>query len=113
MRFRPPEPHAEHEAGDRLWIGVDGPNDITLTLNGLSPHHARGLAPMTLTGPQPEPELSPYAQVLLNVLQGRSDLSVGAEEAELAWQILTPVREAWDQNLVPMEGYRAGACGPS
>jgi glucose-6-phosphate 1-dehydrogenase len=46
--------------------------------------------------------------VLLNVLQGRSNLSVSGEEAEQAWRILTPVREAWDQGLVPMEEYLAG-----
>ena len=98
---------------DALWIGIDGPNDISLRVVGLTPDAPQSLTPMTLAGPQPDSELSPYAHVLLNLLQGRSNLSVGGEEAEQAWRILTPVREAWDQGLVPMEEYPAGSTGPS
>jgi glucose-6-phosphate 1-dehydrogenase len=121
VRFRP-LPHQPTGSGaaarsdelfrDTLWIGVDGPNDISLRLVGLAPNRSRGLAPVTLDGPQPESKLSPYAHVLLNLLHGRSDLSVSGEEAEHTWRILTPVREAWDQGLVPMEEYPAGSAGP-
>jgi len=111
--FRPPGPGHPQGHGERLWIGVDGPNDLSLTLNALSPRNDAGLAPMTLTGAQPESGRSAYAQVLLNLLQGGSDLAVGGEEAEQAWRILTPVRQAWDQGLVPMEEYPAGSGGPS
>jgi glucose-6-phosphate 1-dehydrogenase len=111
VRCRSPHP-ASHGVGERLWIGIDGPNDISLTLNGLSPDNDASLAATTLTGPQPSSTLSPYGRVLRNLLQGNSDLAVGGEEAELAWRILTPVREAWDQNLVPMEEYPAGSAGP-
>lgn len=96
-----------------LWIGIDGPNDISLRLAGWRPDASQGLTPVTLAGLQPGSELSPYAHVLLNLLQGRSNLSVSGEEAEQAWQILTPVREAWDQGLVSMEEYPAGSIGPS
>jgi glucose-6-phosphate 1-dehydrogenase len=111
VRFRPPG-HEQCD-GDRLWIGVDGPNDVSLTLNALPTQSATSLAPMTLTGPQPGSRLSPYAHVLLDLLRGSSDLSVGAEEAEQSWRILTPVREACNLGIVPMEEYRAGGEGPS
>jgi glucose-6-phosphate 1-dehydrogenase len=121
VRFRP-LPHQPAGSGaaarseelfrDTLWIGVDGPNDISLRLAGLAPDRSRAVAPVTLDGPQPESKLSPYAHVLLNLLHGRSDLSVSGEEAEHTWRILTPVREAWDQGLVPMEEYPAGSAGP-
>jgi glucose-6-phosphate 1-dehydrogenase len=119
LRSEPPLPFQGGTAaddstyGDRLWIGVDGPNDLSLSLKALSPQGSPGLAPLTLTGRQPESSLSPYAHVLLNLLQGRSNLSVGSEGAEQAWRILTPVRQAWDRNLVPMEEYPAGSEGPS
>lgn len=99
--------------GDRLWIGIDGPNELSLSLNALSPEGSADLTTLTLTGPPPNASLSPYAHVLLNLLQGKSNLSVGSQGAEQAWRILTPVRAAWDQNLVPMEEYRAGSAGPS
>ena len=78
--------------GNDLWIGIDGPDDVVLSLTGFSPDEASPTAPMTLAGPQPTGDLSPYAMVLLNLLQGESNLSVGAEEAEQAWRILDPVR---------------------
>jgi glucose-6-phosphate 1-dehydrogenase len=120
VRFRPP-PSGPSSAGrtaydsgheNRLWIGVDGPNHISLSLNMLAQGHPWP-APLTLTGPEPETTLSPYAQVLLNLLQDKSDLAVGSQEAEQAWRILGPVREAWDRNLVPLQEYPAGSEGPA
>ncbi|MGO1325187.1 MAG: hypothetical protein ACTMH8_06610, partial [Brevibacterium aurantiacum] len=58
------------------------------------------------------PDFSPYAHVLKNVLEGESDLAAGPEESTLAWQILTPVLEAWADGSVPMEDYPAGSSGP-
>jgi hypothetical protein len=43
---------------------------------------------------------------------GGSALSVGAEEAEWAWRVVTPVLEAWRQGRVPLEEYPAGSDGP-
>jgi glucose-6-phosphate 1-dehydrogenase len=68
---------------------------------------------MTLAGPQPEGPLPPYAQVLLDLLDGGGNLSVGAEEAEEAWRILDPVRRAWDEGRVPLQEYAAGSAGPT
>ena len=51
--------------------------------------------------------------MLLNLLQGRGDLSVGAQEAEAAWRILDPVRRAWDEGRVPLQEYPAGSPGPT
>ena len=118
VRFRRPDrtgttnTTGARDEGDLLWIGVDGPNDIRLSLNALARQTAPHLSELILTAPLPESERSPYARVLSDLLGGDSDLSVGAEETELAWRILAPVRQAWDQGLVPMEEYRAGTGGP-
>jgi glucose-6-phosphate 1-dehydrogenase len=50
--------------------------------------------------------------VLLDVLTGGSTLSVGADEAEWAWRVVTPVLEAWRADRVPLEEYPAGSDGP-
>ena len=99
--------------GNDLWIGVDGPDDVVLTLAGVAPEGASSYVPMRLAGPQPAGTSSPYAQVLLNLLQGRGDLSVGAQEAEAAWRILDPVRRAWDEVRLPLQEYPAGSPGPT
>ncbi|PCC56246.1 hypothetical protein CIK58_13865 [Brevibacterium aurantiacum] len=98
------------QQGARLWIGLDGPFDIELALNSSSSRDR--LTPMSLIGEQPKPELSPYGHVLKNILDGESDLAAGPEESTLAWQILTPVLEAWADGSVPMEDYPAGSSGP-
>jgi glucose-6-phosphate 1-dehydrogenase len=113
VRFRSSVPRGTQGVGEHMWIGVDGPNDISLTLNALSPQDPTRPGPLTMTGAQPDSVLAPYAQVLLNLLQGRSDLSVGSGEAEQAWRILDPVLDAWGQGLVPMQQYPAGSEGPS
>ncbi len=103
---------ADQARGDRLWIGIDGPNDISLRLVGLALDASKGLGPLTLTGPQPHSDLSAYAHVLLNLLQRQSTLSVSGEEAEQARRIVDPVLQAWAQDAVPMLEYPAGTAGP-
>ena len=92
MRFR---------GGDALRIGIDGPRDVALRLQGV-----------TLVGPPPASELPPYGHVLLDVLAGGSALSVRGDEAQAAWRVLTPVLEAWRAGRVPLEEYPAGSSGP-
>jgi glucose-6-phosphate 1-dehydrogenase len=118
VRFRPVP--GTSAAGDELWIGVDGPNDVRLCLSTAAgpsgtparPQPAEASARLVLGGPQPESGLSPYARVLLDLLAGSSELSVGSEEAEQAWRILTPVLDAWSAGRVPLEEYAAGSQGP-
>ncbi|MBM6591797.1 glucose-6-phosphate dehydrogenase [Brevibacterium sp. RIT 803] len=98
------------QQGARLWIGLDGPFDVELGLNTSSSRDR--LASMSLIGEQPRPDFSPYGHVLKDVLEGESDLAAGQEESTIAWQILTPVLEAWKAGAVPMEDYRAGSPGP-
>lgn len=108
VRFRPGRAAGAAE-GEQLWLGIDGPNDVSLRLNAIPDDDGSAPAAITLTGRLFESRLSPYAQVLLNVMKGGSDLSVGSEEAEQAWRIFTPVHGAWERGLVPLRGYSAGS----
>lgn len=87
-----------------LRIGVDGPSDIALGLCGL--------APMTLIGPSPGADLPPYGEVLRELLDGGSTLSVRGDGAEEAWRVVAPVLAAWREDRVPLEEYPAGSDGP-
>jgi glucose-6-phosphate 1-dehydrogenase len=89
---------------DCLRIGIDGPHDISLRLNGT--------APTTLTGPPPTSDVPPYSHVLLELLDGGSALSVRGDGAEAAWRVFEPVLAAWRDGLVPLEEYPAGSDGP-
>jgi glucose-6-phosphate 1-dehydrogenase len=104
VRFRP--------AGDRadeLWIGVDGPDDVSLRLTGGPPESP---VPLALSATPAGRELPAYGRVLLDVLNGGSTLSIGGDEAEEAWRIVTPVLEGWAGGAVPLEEYAAGSAGP-
>jgi glucose-6-phosphate 1-dehydrogenase len=87
-----------------LRIGIDGPRDIAMRLNGE--------ASMTLTGTPPTSDLPPYGHVLLDLLRGGSALSVRGDEAEEAWRVVEPVLAAWRKNRVALEEYPAGSDGP-
>ncbi|MGW5196478.1 hypothetical protein [Streptomyces spiralis] len=45
-------------------------------------------------------------------MRGDPALSIRGDEAEQAWRVLTPVLDAWERDLVPMQEYPAGSDGP-
>ncbi len=73
---------------------------------------ARRLGPAALTGSPPASELPAYGHVLLDLLEGRSTLSVRGDEAEEAWRVVEPVLATWRDGLVPLEEYPAGRTDP-
>jgi glucose-6-phosphate 1-dehydrogenase len=93
--------------GGSFRIGIDGPEDLSLRLAG------RADSPLELRAPPLRKRLPAYAHVLLDLLQGSSALSVGAREAEQAWQVVAPVLAAWESGDVILEEYAAGSAGPS
>jgi glucose-6-phosphate 1-dehydrogenase len=96
-----------------LWIGVDGPDDVVLTLAGRAgTDEDTGWRQIALVGRPPESELPPYARVLLDVLGGGSALSVRADEAEEQWRIVGPIAESWAAGSPRLGEYPAGTAGP-
>jgi glucose-6-phosphate 1-dehydrogenase len=93
--------------GGEVELGIDGPTEIALRLRGA------GNAPVDLIGRPPDESLPAYAHVLDDILGGRSDLSVGAAEAEEAWRVVAPIGAAWEAGDVPLESYTAGSDGPT
>jgi glucose-6-phosphate 1-dehydrogenase len=99
--------------GDELWIGIDGPDDVSLQLTGRAADGSPPeLVPVTLTGAAPPSPLPPYSRVLLDVLAGDSSLSVRGDEAEAAWGVLDPVVRGWAAGEPPLLDYPAGSGGP-
>jgi glucose-6-phosphate 1-dehydrogenase len=94
-----------------LWIGIDGPEDISLRLAGGTGFPPR-LQPVELGGQLPDLGLPAYGRVLLDALEGGTALSVSGEEAEEAWRVVEPVVKAWAEGAVPLQEYRAGTGGP-
>jgi glucose-6-phosphate 1-dehydrogenase len=105
VTFRPRSPSMT--AGDELWIGIDGPDDIVWRCRG-----GHAIAEVTLREGPPASALPAYAHVIDDILTGTSRFAVGAAEAEEAWRIVAPVLDAWADGKVPLEEYPAGSRGP-
>ena len=60
-----------------------------------------------------EGELTPYALLLRDILDGGSVLSVRDDEVEAAWAAIEPVLSSWDDEHVPLVDYEAGSDGPA
>jgi glucose-6-phosphate 1-dehydrogenase len=99
VRFRSTHPGS---APGCLRLGIDGPRDFALRLNGVEP----------MTRPSLTSDLPPYGHVLLDLLEGGSTLSVRGDAAEEAWRVVEPVLAAWHEHRVPLEEYPAGSDGP-
>ena len=61
----------------------------------------------------PEQELSAYARLMLDVLNGDASLSIRDDEIEESWRIVTPILNVWADGGVPLLEYPAGSQGPS
>ncbi|MDN5564509.1 MAG: glucose-6-phosphate dehydrogenase [Luteococcus sp.] len=55
----------------------------------------------------------PYGEILEGILDGDPLLSVRGDIAEQCWRIISPVLQAWQDNKIPMDEYRAGSSGPA
>ena len=95
---------------NELRIGIDGPNDVSLQVTGGAPESP---VPLTLSATPPRSELPAYGRVLFDVLNGGSTLSIGGDEAEEAWRVVTPVLDGWANSAVPLEEYPAGSGEPA
>ncbi|MEN1680156.1 MAG: glucose-6-phosphate dehydrogenase [Planctomycetota bacterium] len=59
------------------------------------------------------PSRTPYANLIVEMLQSRRTMFIRGDEAEEAWRIIDPISDAWARNLVPMSEYPAGGYAPN
>ena len=84
---------------------------ILINLNGAGDRLV--LEPGTLEHTLAGQELSPYARLLLDLLNGDSTLAIRADEVEESWRVMTPILHAWAAGDVPLHEYPAGSRGPT
>jgi glucose-6-phosphate 1-dehydrogenase len=116
IRFRPT---------DRLPFGQpDDPEPNTLTLSMNPDRVALDIAlngagdpfclePARIDLDLAPQELSAYARLLVDALEGDPALSTRGDETEESWRIVEPILTAWEREIVPMRSYAAGSDGPS
>lgn len=113
------------ELDDPRWDGVEfvlrAGKALAARRRGVLIHFRTGSAPAA-DGPSwvdldderdPVPaEPLAYQRILADLLSGGNAFAVSATETELAWQVFTPVLQAWAANEVPLTSYPAGSAGP-
>jgi glucose-6-phosphate 1-dehydrogenase len=114
MHFRqvPHLPFWHAEASPNvLRFGLE-PESLELELTGIGARRGE-LTTLTLAAELQPSELPAYGQLLHDVLNQDTALSIRSDEAEESWRLLTPVLDAWSKDLVPLEEYPAGSDGPA
>ena len=54
-----------------------------------------------------------YERLLMDVIRGNQSLFMRRDEVEAAWTWADPILDAWSRITQPLQGYTAGAWGPS
>ncbi len=90
-----------------------GPDALTVQLTMNADGDLFDLMGLELRADLAPAELPAYANLLLHVLEGDPTFSIRGDEAEEAWRVVEPVRQAWRAGRVPLLDYEAGSDGPS
>jgi glucose-6-phosphate 1-dehydrogenase len=102
-----------YDRPDRLRLGIGfGPEQLCLDLNINGPGDPSVIDAVTLEAGFGAGELPEYGEVLKGVLDADPTLSVRGDMAVDCWRIIEPVINAWRDDEVPLQEYRAGSTGP-
>ena len=88
------------------------PDRVTLRVNVNGVGDRLMLEEIALERTLADQELSAYARLLLDVLNGDASLSIRDDEVEESWRIVTPILNVWAAGGVPLIEYPAGSGGP-
>ncbi|OLP63093.1 Glucose-6-phosphate 1-dehydrogenase [Bacillus pumilus] len=89
------------------------PNDgVSLQLN--SKHPVTGeLEPIQIDFSQSSREVpEAYEYLLADAIKGDPSYFTHWDEVELAWKLIQPILETFDQHMIPLHLYEPGSCGP-
>lgn len=100
---------------NRLRIGIAlEANELGLDVNITGPGDPFRIDPVQLSDTFAPGELPPYGEVFKGVLvDNTASLSVRGDMVVECWRIIEPVRQAWQDDLVPLQNYAAGSTGPT
>ena len=97
--------------GDAMIIDLK-PGRVSFKLSMNAEGDPLDLEQKTLTADLAGAQMTAYGEVLRYLMDDNQLLSVRADSAELCWKIVAPAIKAFEQNLVPIQQYKAGSDGP-
>ncbi len=124
VAFRPvphrifPTQSADEWRSNRLLIGIQPHEGISIDFTAKRPGPAMRLAPVSLRFDYQEefrtegPEA--YETLLLDVMRGDATLFMRADQVEAGWSIVAPILDVWEKSPpVGFPNYEAGSWGPA
>ena len=115
IRFRP-VPYLPFQKGEPtanvLRLTLD-PDQVELAISINGPGDPFDLEHADLIATMAPQESSPYARLILDILEGDPILTIRGDEAEESWRIVEPILDAWKAGKSPMLEYPAGSHGPA
>lgn len=123
IQFRP-VPHSIFEGAklkaNRLVIGIQPQEDVTLTLMAKVPGLGQGMAlreiPLDISMPDAlsgRERRMAYERLLLDLIHGDQTLFVRRDEVEAQWAWVDRIRNRWAEEGLTPKTYNAGSWGPS
>ncbi len=123
VQFKPapdyafPEEASDTWRANRLTISIQPDMDIRIRFQAKRPGPSMILNPVDMVFSyaeayhEEEPEA--YETLLEDVMEGNPTLFMRADQVESAWQVITPIMEAWSQRKpVDFPNYAPGSWGP-
>jgi len=109
---------AEHLERNMIVIRIQPDEGISLRFNSKVPGSAMRMRPVTMDfrygSSFGRPLLDAYARLLLDCMLGDATLYARGDSVEAAWELITPIHEAWDENArAEVYPYKAGSWGPA
>ncbi len=113
--FKPAwQPLGFHNLGDPNVVVIGMADEVLqLKLNTNGAMDKLDLEETVLTADLGMSPVRPYGEILAHIMDGDPLLSVRNDVAEDCWRILGPVLDAWRDDAVPLDSYRAGSTGPT
>lgn len=115
--FAFPDEATQTWQSNRLMIGIQPAMDIRLRFQAKRPGQTLALDPVEMVfsyktaydGQEPEA----YETLLLDVMTGDATLFMRADQVEAAWQVVTPILDAWgSETPTDFPNYTPGSWGP-
>lgn len=108
------QPVGFHNAGEPNVVVIGMADEVLqLKLNTNGAMDKLDLEETVLTADLGMSPVRPYGEILAHIMDGDPLLSVRNDVAEDCWRILGPVLDAWRDDRVPLDDYRAGSTGPT
>lgn len=106
------ESHLSEEGGNVLRLNLAS-EEVNLGIFTIQEAEGITPAPMGVDDPTSPEHLSPYERLFIEAMSDKSRLFVRNDEVEEMWNIIQPIADAWAENVVPLQNYRAGSNGPT